>query len=248
VSDKKTYFASDQHLGIPDHARSLEREKRFVRWLDEVKHDAGTIYLLGDLFDFWYEYGTAVPKGYVRVLGKLAELTDAGIKIEAFIGNHDMWMFGYFEKELGIPVHRRHIEIELSGKKFYIGHGDGVGPGDHGYKFIKRVFANPVCQWLFKWIHPDIGIGLANFWSRRSRLANGESEEFLGEEKERQVVHAKRVLSQQHFDYFVFGHRHVPVNIPLGEAQFVNLGDWVSHNTYAVFDGHSLELKKYEDS
>jgi len=154
---KKVYFASDFHLGIDARLSSREREKQLVRWLEQIRKDAYSIYLVGDVFDFWFEYKTVVPKGYVRLLGKLAELRDEGIPIYFFTGNHDMWMFSYFEEELGIPIYREPIVREIMGKTFFIGHGDGLGPGDHGYKFIKRVFANPVCQWLFERLHPKIG-------------------------------------------------------------------------------------------
>src|SRR6058998_583403 len=180
---KKVYFLSDFHLGAPNYASSLEREKRIVRFLDKVSGDASAIFIVGDIFDFWYEYRSVVPKGYIRLLGKLATLSDNGVKIYFFVGNHDMWMNGYFEKEMHIPVYYEEKEFEFNGKKFLVGHGDGLGPGDHGYKFIKKIFRNPVCQWLFGIVHPTIGIGLANFLSRRSRAAAGQTDEFfLGED------------------------------------------------------------------
>jgi UDP-2,3-diacylglucosamine hydrolase len=246
---KKIYFASDFHLGVPDYATSFEREKRVVRWLDSIRHDAEEIYLLGDVFDFWFEYKTVIPKGYIRLLGKLAELSDSGIRIHYFTGNHDMWVFDYFEKELNIPVYRKPVERTINGQKFYIGHGDGLGPGDYGYKFIKKVFANPVCQWLFARLHPNFAIGMAGFWSRRSRLANGPKDEvYLGEEKEWLVIHSREILRRQHFDYFIFGHRHLPLDIRLSEtSRYVNLGEWVNYNSYAVFDGTRLELKHFSE-
>ena len=244
---QKIYFASDFHLGIPNEAASLEREKQLVSWLDEISTDAAEIFLVGDIFDFWFEYRTVVPRGYVRLLGKLAELTDSGIPVYHFIGNHDMWMFGYFEKELNIPVYKHPVEREFEGKKFYIGHGDGLGPGDHGYKFIKKVFRNPVSQWLFARIHPNLGIGIANYWSRKSRLAQGEIDPFQGEEKEWLVQFCREKLEEEHFDYFIFGHRHLPLDIDLnGKSRYINLGDWIKHNSYAVFDGKHLELKYYK--
>ncbi len=248
-ANKKIYFASDFHLGVPNREKSLEREQRVVRWLDEVKHDAQEIYLMGDIFDFWFEYKYTIPKGFIRLLGKLAELVDSGIKVTFFTGNHDMWMFDYFPKELGIEIYREPIEKEYNGKKFYLGHGDGLGPGDKGYKFIKKVFANPVCQWLFARIHPNIGMGIAQFWSKQSRHANGEEDEkFLGAEKEWLVTYSKEMLQQKHFDYFLFGHRHLPLDIQLNEnSRYVNLGEWIKYNSYAVFDGKQLELKTFED-
>lgn len=241
------YFASDCHLGVPDHAKSLEREKKFVAWLNSIKHNAKEIYLLGDIFDFWFEYKTAVPKGFVRLLGKLAELSDSGITIHYFTGNHDMWMFGYFPKELNIQIYREPVTREYDGKKFFIGHGDGIGPADHGYKFIKRIFSNRLCQWLFARLHPNFGIGIANYFSRKSRVANGVSDEvFLGEEKERLIQFVKEAQQKGFSDYYIFGHRHLPIDTTINNARYINLGDWVSHFTYAVWDGKTLELKKFD--
>lgn len=245
---KKIYFLSDFHLGAPDYEQSLKREKKLVQFLDIISKDAGAIFIVGDLFDFWYEYRSVVPKGYVRLLGKLATLTDSGIPIYFFVGNHDMWMNGYFEKELNIPVYFREMPFEFNGKKFLIGHGDGLGPGDHGYKFIKKIFRNRFCQWLFGIIHPTLGIGLANYMSRKSRAATGQTDEhFLGEENEWLIVYCKEVLQQQHFDYFVFGHRHLPIDFALpGGSRYINLGDWLRYDSYAVFDGSQFELKYYQ--
>ncbi|MCG7857388.1 UDP-2,3-diacylglucosamine diphosphatase [Flavihumibacter sp.] len=245
---KKIYFLSDFHLGAPDHASSLVREKRIVRFLESISHDAAMILIVGDLFDFWYEYKSVVPKGYVRLLGKLAWLTDNGIPVHFFVGNHDMWMNGYFEKELGIPVYFEEKDYEINGKKFLVGHGDGLGPGDHGYKFIKKVFRNPVCQWFFGILHPTMGIGLANFLSRRSRAATGQTDEkFLGEDNEWLIIYCKEILQKKKYDYFVFGHRHLPLDVKLeGGSRYINLGDWLRYNTYAIFDGNELTLKTYE--
>jgi UDP-2,3-diacylglucosamine hydrolase len=170
----KIYFASDLHLGVPNKEKSLEREKRFVKWLDEIKSDASAIYLVGDVFDFWFEYKKAVPKGYVRLLGKLAEISDSGIDIHFFTGNHDMWVFDYLEKEINLKIYRKPQEITINGKSFFIGHGDGLGPHDKGYKFIKKIFSNKLCQWLFARVHPNLGISIAEYWSQKSRIANGQ--------------------------------------------------------------------------
>ncbi len=244
---KKTYFLSDFHLGAPDYASSLVREKRIVKFLDEIKHDASQIFILGDLFDFWYEYKKVVPKGFVRILGKLAELTDAGIEIHFFVGNHDMWMKGYFEKELNIKVYHKPEEFDLNGKNFLIGHGDGLGPGDHKYKFLKKVFRNKFSHWLFGVLHPGIGIGLADYFSRKSRAKTGNTEEqFLGEDKEWLIIFSREMLKTKHFDYFIFGHRHLPVDFKLSDAtHYINLGDWIKYNSYAIFDGEKTELKFY---
>lgn len=244
---KKIYFASDFHLGVPDQESSLEREKMVVKWLEEIRHDAEEIYLMGDIFDFWFEYKSVVPKGFVRLLGKLAEITDSGIPVYFFTGNHDMWMFGYFPKELNIPVLREPVTKVFNGKKFFLGHGDGLGPGDHGYKFIKKVFANKFCQWLFARFHPNFGMSIAQYWSRKSRIANGSKDEkFHGETGEWLVIYSKEVLQKEHFDYFLFGHRHLPLDIQLNEkSRYVNLGEWVNYRSYAVFDGEKLELKYF---
>lgn len=246
-TNKKIYFASDFHLGVPSHDESLVREKLAVKWLDEIKYDAAEIYLMGDLFDFWFEYKHAIPKGFTRILGKIAELSDAGIPIHLFTGNHDMWMYDYLPKELGVTIHQKPIIKTYNGKKFYLGHGDGLGPGDHGYKFIKKVFANPLCQWLFARLHPNVGIGMAKFWSKKSRASTGTSDEkFLGEENEWLAIYAKEILKKEHVDYFIFGHRHLPINIKLNDnSQYVNLGDWIHYFTYAVFDGNELVLKEF---
>ena len=242
---KKIYFASDFHLGVPTYEKSLEREHKIVKWLDSIKADAEELYLLGDVFDFWFEYRTVVPRGYVRLLGKLAELSDSGIKIHYFTGNHDMWTFDYLEKELNVIIYRAPIEISYNGKAFYIGHGDGLGPGDHGYKFIKKVFASKVCQWLFARLHPNFGIGIANYFSKKSRIATGTTDEkFLGEEKEWLVIYSKEILAKKHFDYLIFGHRDLPLDIKIDSSRYINLGDWIQYFTYGVFDGAEFELKK----
>jgi UDP-2,3-diacylglucosamine hydrolase len=244
---KKIYFASDLHLGVPTYEKSLEREKLFIKWLDEIKHDAAELFIVGDLFDFWFEYKKAVPRGYVRLLGKLAELSDAGLPIHFFTGNHDMWIFDYLPQEIGGTVYRKPIEREWNSKTFYIGHGDGLGPGDHGYKFIKKVFANPFMQWCFARLHPNFGIGLADYFSRSSRAKTGESDaHFLGENEEWLAIYCRELLERKHTDYFIFGHRHLPLDLKLKEnSRYVNLGDWIKYYTYAVFDGQQVELKSY---
>lgn len=245
----KIYFVSDLHLGVPDKMSSLEREKKFVRFLTQAAKDATEIYLLGDIFDMWFEYKRVVPRGYVRLLGKLAELRDQGIPIFMFTGNHDMWMFNYFPEELNIPVFREPVLKRFGNKQFLIGHGDGLGPGDHGYKFIKRVFASPVNKWLFARLHPNFGLGIANYFSRRSRISNGDYDtKFLGEEKEMLIQYAKNKLKEQHIDYFIFGHRHLPMEIEVGPGStYINLGEWVSQFQYAVFDGDSTQLLQFSD-
>ena len=244
-SGKSIYFLSDFHLGVPDHASSLEREKKIVSFLESIRHDAAMLFIVGDLFDFWFEYKKVVPKGFVRILGKLAEFTDNGIPVHFFVGNHDMWMSGYFEKELNIPVFYEPKEYTFNGKKFLIGHGDGLGPGDHGYKFLKKIFRNPVCQFLFGLIPPYFGITLASYSSKTSRSVTGGSDEkFLGEDKEWLIQYCQSVLQEKTYDYFIFGHRHLPIDFKLSaDSRYLNLGDWLRYNSFAVFDGQELSLK-----
>lgn len=250
ASDKKIYFASDNHLGAPTYEQSKEREKKFISWLDEVKKDAQVIFLLGDLFDFWFEYDKVIPKGFVRVLGKLSELTDAGIQIYFFVGNHDLWLKNYFQEELGIPTFYKPIELECNGKRFLIGHGDGLGPKDIGYKRMKKIFTNKICQFLFKWIHPDIGVRLAQYMSVKNKLISGKEDViFLGNEKEWLVQYCLRKLQEKDYNYFVFGHRHLPLSIELPkQAMYINTGDWISYFSYAVFDSETMHLKYYTEN
>ena len=243
--NKKIYFISDFHLGAPNAEASLIREKKIIRFLDNIKADAAEIFIVGDLFDFWYEYKKVVPKGYVRILGKLAELTDSGIPIHFFVGNHDMWMRDYFQKELNIPVYFEPVPFEFNGKKFLVGHGDGLGPGDKGYKFIKKIFRNKAAQWLFGILPPAMGMGIAHYFSRKSRAQTGQTDEkFLGEDKEWLIQYSKDVLKTVHYDYLVFGHRHLPIDFKINDqSRYINLGDWIKYFSYAVFDGNNLELK-----
>jgi UDP-2,3-diacylglucosamine hydrolase len=244
---KKIYFSSDNHLGAPSNKESFPREKKFIQWLDEIKEDAAAIFLLGDLFDFWFEYKQVVPKGFVRVLGKLAEISDSGIPIYFFVGNHDLWMKDYFETELNIPTYRDNKEFVFNDNVFLIGHGDGKGPNDKGYKRMKKVFTFPLFNWMFKWIHPDIGMRLAKYLSVKNKLISGEEDKaFLGKEKEWLSLYAKRKLETKHYDYFIFGHRHLPMEITISEnSTYYNIGDWIHHYTYGVYDGQHFELKKY---
>ena len=246
-NNKKIYFASDQHFGAPTPELSFPREQKFVAWLDEIKSDAEALFLLGDLFDFWFEYKTVVPKGFIRVLGKLAELRDSGISIYFFVGNHDLWMEDYFQKELNIPVFHDNQEYAFGDKTFLIGHGDGKGPGDLGYKRMKKVFTNPFFKWLFRWLHPDIGVKLAQYLSVKNKLISGDEDViYLGEDNEWLIQYSKRKLETKHYNYLIFGHRHLPMKVSVGEnAEYVNLGDWITYFTFGVFDGEDFEIKKY---
>ncbi|MBU6158482.1 MAG: UDP-2,3-diacylglucosamine diphosphatase [Bacteroidetes bacterium] len=246
---KKVYFLSDFHLGIPTASESLIREKKIVSFLEKIRQDAAMIFIVGDLFDFWYEYKKVVPKGHVRILGKMAEITDSGIPIHFFVGNHDMWMKNYFQEELNVPVFFEPQQYHLNQSSFLVGHGDGLGPGDHGYKMLKKIFRNPVCQWLFGILPPAIGMGIAHYFSQTSRAATGIKEDhFLGEEKEWLVQFCKSTLQHQFYDYFIFGHRHLPIDYALTcpnsgrPARYLNLGDWIRYFSYVVFDGKECKL------
>lgn len=247
---KKAYFVSDVHLGVPNQAASREREKKLLTWLDTIAPTAQHLFVVGDLFDFWYEYRYVVPKGYVRTLGKLAQLHDAGVKLYFFTGNHDMWMRTYMQEELGMAVYFEPQTFTIGSGAFYIGHGDGLGPGDHGYKFLKKIFRNPLCQWAFGMLPPAIGLGLANYFSQKSKEAAGPAEKvFLGADKEWLMIHSREVLATMHFDYFIYGHRHIPgVHALTEKSTYVNLGDWISHFTYGSWDGQSFLLNHYANA
>jgi len=248
TESKKLYFASDFHLGAPNKLESYKREKLIVRWMDSIKEDAAALFLVGDLFDFWHEYKRVIPKGFIRFQGKLAELADSGLPIYIFTGNHDMWMFGYFTDELGIEILKSPISLNVDKTKILIGHGDGLGPGDKKYKVLKKIFANKICQWFFRQIHPDLGIKIANAWSASSRISSttSDTEKFLGD-GEWLWTYAKEMEKKEHFDYYVFGHRHLPLDLEVGEnSRYINLGEWVNYNTFASFDGKEFVLKKFD--
>lgn len=244
----KLYFAGDFHFGMPNHARSLEREKNVVDWLDSIAHDASGIFLMGDQFDFWFEHRYTVPAGYVRFLGKVASLCDRGIPVFMFRGNHDMWTMGYWEKELGVKVVSDELRFQCAGKVFYLHHGDGLGNGEKSYKLLRRIFRAPWSSWLFARLHPNLGFALARAWSRKSRLAQGNRyEKFLGEDREWLIGFCKEFLSnREHVDYFVFGHRHLVIDMEVGEgSRYLNPGTWFNDTAYAVFDGTNMEIKRF---
>jgi UDP-2,3-diacylglucosamine hydrolase len=247
MSTKKIFFASDFHLGAPNHEESRKREKIICSWLDSIEDECDQLFLMGDIFDFWYEYKYVIPKGYIRILGRLASFCDKGIQVHFFTGNHDMWAFDYLEKEVGLRIYRNPIEIELYQKKFHIGHGDGLGPGDYKYKFLKKVFENKICQKLFGIIHPDLGIGLADFFSKRSRAKTGHSDEkFLGAEKEWLIQYCINLQKTNPVDFYIFGHRHLPIEFEIGTGKYINIGDWIKYFTYAEFTGSELLLKEFK--
>lgn len=246
---KKVFFASDQHFGAPSIEESKVREARFIRWLDSIRDEVQVLFLMGDLFDFWHEWKHVVPKGFVRVLGKLAELSDNGVEIHFFIGNHDLWMKDYFEKEIGAKVYFEKQEFSIEGKTFLLAHGDGLGPGDKGYKRMKKLFTNPLAQWAFKWLHPDLAMRIALYLSQKNKMISGEEDKaFLGEDKEFLILYSRKKLETRHYDYFIYGHRHLPLVLSLNEAgsMYVNLGDWISYFTYGEFR-ERFELKTFSE-
>ena len=243
----KIYFISDIHLGMYPLAKSLEREKILVKWMDDIMEDADALYFLGDTFDFWHEYKRVVPKGFTRFLGKLSEFNDKNIPVYMFTGNHDVWLYGYLHDECGVEIIKKPIIKEFYGKQFYMAHGDGLGPGDKGYLILKWAFNNKVLQWLFARLHPNFALWIGQNWSKNSRLAKGVYADFKGK-NEWLVLYAQNLIKKDHFDYFIFGHRHLPMQIRLNDnSEFVCLGDWIIHFTYACFDGTSMELKSYKN-
>ncbi len=243
---KRIYFCSDNHLGSPNRNLSLEREKIFITWLDQIKIDAQAIFFLGDLFDFWFEYKKVVPKGFTRLFGKLAELSDTGIDLFFFVGNHDCWIGNYFEDELGINVFHKKVDLNIDNYNILIGHGDGLGPGDNKYKFLKLLFRNPILKKLFSFIHPDIGISLGSFLSQKNKILSGSEKVFESEDKEMLFSYCKDVLKTKYYHFFIFGHRHIPLELDLGNnSKYFNTGDWITHFSYLVYDGNSFNLNYF---
>lgn len=248
--EKKIFFASDFHLGLQSDPSSRQREEYVVRWLRSIMHETSELYLVGDIFDFWFEYKHVIPKGFCKFLSVIEQFRELDIPVYFFTGNHDMWMFDYFEKEYGIPVIREPVERTFGNKKFIIGHGDGLGPGDHKYKMLKKVFANRTCQWAFGWIHPNVGMAIARYWSKKSRMANNDAEYFLGPDKEWLIQYAESEIAKGNTpDYFIFGHRHLAIDYGLsnGRSRYINLGEWVYNRSYAEFDGTELKVNFFEN-
>jgi len=244
---KSVFFASDFHLGLDTHETSQQRELRIISWMDSILDKCEQLFLLGDLFDYWFEYDTVVPKGYFRFFAKISEFTARGIPVHVFTGNHDMWLFDYMEKELRVIMYRKVLEIYINDFKFVLGHGDGLGPGDHGYKFIKKVFSSRINQWLYAKIHPDWGIKLMRYFSKKSRDSQEHNNQFLGKEKEWLVQYCESYLNTNKADFFIFGHRHFPIDYTLSNnhSRYINAGDWIDHNSYVEFNGSTIELKYY---
>lgn len=246
ASNKKIYFLSDLHLGAPNYEKSLAREQKIVRFLQAIETDAQAVFLVGDVFDFWFEYKHAVPKYFVRFFAQLIHLKEKGIKVYMFSGNHDLWLKDYLQQELGVTIFHERVFLQSNGRSFFLAHGDGLGPGDLKYKLLKRIFTNPVCVWLFRWLHPDIGIRIAQLWSRHS-FTDPATEVFHGEDKEWLIQYCKRKLEQQHYDYFLMGHRHLPMEIKLNpKSIYINLGDWLVHNSFVIFDGKNVTLTEWK--
>ena len=248
---KNVYFLSDAHLGslALEHRRTQER--RLVRFLDSIKEKAAAVYLLGDMFDFWNEYKYVVPKGYTRFLGKLSELTDRGVEVHFFTGNHDLWTYGYLEQECGVIVHRKPETTEIYGKVFFLAHGDGLGDPDNRFKVLRKLFHNRACQRLLNAIHPRWGMALGLNCAKHSRLkrADGKEPPYMGEDREFLVLFTKEYMkTHQNIDYFIYGHRHIELDITLDrKARVMILGDWIWQFTYAVFDGEHMFMEQYEE-
>lgn len=239
------YIASDFHLGAPNKAESDKREKRIIDWLDNIKADANHLILLGDIFDFWFEYRDVVPRGNFRLLAKLAELHDRGIELYYFTGNHDMWVTDYFVTELGVRLFREQQAFLINGKRFLIGHGDGLGPADNGYKFIKWVFAQPVNRKLYSALPPRWAFAIARHFSRKSRaMTSAAEQQFMGNGNEMLVQYIQDVVTKESIDYFIYGHRHLPLELKIGNSIYINTGDWIMHDSYAKITPEEVHLYK----
>ncbi len=246
--EKKLYFASDFHLGTPNLTQSRARELKIIRWLNAIENDAQAIFLLGDIFDFWYEYRKVIPKGFARFQGKIAALTDSGIPVIFFGGNHDMWMKDYFSEELGVQIFHEPVALAIGQTKLYIGHGDGLGPGDGQYKLLKKLFKNKMARWAFSRLHPNFSLSLGQAWSKKSRI-NGVGYENKSFGKDEFLFQfCQQVEKTQHFDYYIFGHRHLHLDMPVGtNSRYINLGEWVNHSRYAMLEQDKLTLIDFED-
>ena len=246
---KNIYFLSDAHLGSRAIAHSRTQERRLVNFLDQIKDKAAAVYLLGDMFDFWYEFKTVVPKGYTRFLGKLSELTDRGVEVHYFTGNHDLWCGDYLEKECGVVLHRAPITCEIYGKLFYLAHGDGLGDPDKKFKLLRTLFHSHTLQCLFSALHPRWSIELGLTWAKHSRMkrAGGKEPDYMGEDREHLVLYSKEYLKlHPDINFFIYGHRHIELDLMLNRnTRVLILGDWITTFTYAVYDGEHIFLENY---
>jgi UDP-2,3-diacylglucosamine hydrolase len=246
------YFVSDMHFGVPDRASSIKREQLFVQWLDEISQDASDVFIMGDMFDFWFEWKHVVPKGYIRLLGKFAQLSDLGIQFHFFIGNHDMWMFSYFEKEFGAKIYRRDTILKIQEKTFYLSHGDGLGPGDNGYKILKKLFRCKFAQWCYARLHPNFAVGLAMFFSGKSRKTN-KRKNAINSQRERQLTESQKIFATQYLqhnlaDYFIFGHQHTPCSELVSEnAILINIGNWITDFSYLKLKNGEVKHFQFVD-
>ena len=247
MSEKgKIYFISDVHLGAPALKNNRERELLFAQWLDFISPDVAELYLLGDIFDFWFEYKKVVPRGFVRILGRLAMLTDRGIPVHFFTGNHDLWVFDYLPKEVGLEIHYKEFITEIQGKKFFLAHGDGLDPQDKGYLFLKKIFSSKTLQWIFSRLHPNFAFQIAHAWSKSSRLSKMDRKEEFNVKNENMYLFAENYLETEWIDYFIFGHRHRMADMEVkNHSRMILLGDWINTFSYGVFDGEKLILKNF---
>jgi UDP-2,3-diacylglucosamine hydrolase len=240
----KIFFASDFHLGLPTGTPPLEREKKVVAWLNSISSEAKEIYLLGDIFDFWWEYRKVVPKGFTRFLGTIADITDSGIPVHFFTGNHDMWVGDYLTQECGVIIHTSPITTVFDGKIFHLAHGEGLGTNDKGYKILLSIFRNKPLQKMYSALHPSIGIGIGHSWSLNSRLGKGITREFMGEDKEDLIRYAFSIMNREKIDYFIFGHRHLAMSYKLKQGpEVLFLGDWIHSGNFASWDGLNLTFR-----
>jgi UDP-2,3-diacylglucosamine hydrolase len=249
-SKKKIYFASDAHLGLEVYEDRFTAERRIVQWMDSIKPTCKALYFVGDMFDYWFEYKYVIPKGFVRFIGKMAEFIDDGIPVYLYTGNHDVWMFGYFQEEIGATVYTKETILTLEGKNFYVAHGDGLGDPSLSFRFMRGFFRNKFCQFLYKWIHPDLTMPFGRAWSKsnRKKKRGNAAESYLGEEKEFLVQFAKKHSQTNDIDFYVFGHRHIVLDLTIeGNKRVIILGDWITNFTYAEWDGEHFEIKRYEE-
>lgn len=241
----KIFFVSDFHLGLAAGTDPLDREKRVVRWLETISSEARELFLLGDIFDFWWEYKSVVPKGFTRFLGAVSNISDSGIPVHFFGGNHDMWVGNYLSDECGMILHSKPLITTIDNKSFYLAHGEGLGTSDPGYRILLALFRNRPLRAIYSAIHPSIGMWLGHKWSYDSRLGKGISLDFMGEEKEELFIHSKKILKTEHIDYFIYGHRHLPMSYKLSQGAVITiLGDWVTDGSFAEWDGKELALRK----